>query len=157
MHEAILRSNNGRQTLRLVFLRALRGEPPARLCDLYFGSEDYDGDHDRDHAVALHALTLGSDTLRQLREDLLEHVDLPLERMARARLIGRFDLATRLHEQIEFIFGPREGIADSPMPVFTLRLAVGVIELETHFVTDQSCLRQFAEELGVALAARSGV
>jgi hypothetical protein len=55
-------------------------------------------------------------------------------------------------QSIRVRFGPRDTISKHH-PVFSISFSAGALEGEFYFVTDQSCLALFVEELSTELAS----
>jgi hypothetical protein len=66
-------------------------------------------------------------------------------------LIGHFQLARLPHQTVNVRFGARSDTIQSLNPVVSINFSAGTLHGQFHFVTDQSCLSIFAEELSTQL------
>jgi hypothetical protein len=98
-------------------------------------------------SVRVENIWLASKELRALLDHTARWLALPLAELEPRRLDGAFDLAGLPGDQLLITFGEREDTVASKNPVVTIAFAAGSLRGEFHFVTDQSCLGQFAYSL----------
>jgi hypothetical protein len=90
--------------------------------------------------------------LEKLRGHIARWSILPLDRLVADDLDGEFELACLPYQKICIRFGSRrDTIADDSHPVVSVLYSAGAMQGEFHFVTDQSCLSLFCQELSVEL------
>jgi hypothetical protein len=70
-----------------------------------------------------------------------------MDKLLTCDLTGSFGLARLPGQQIELRFGPRPDVVTTPNPVVSVLFSAGSLKGEFHFITDQSCLNLFAQEL----------
>ena len=75
-----------------------------------------------------------------------------LDHLIAEDLNGGFELARLPWQSIHIRFGPRSDTVSNLNPVVSITFSAGTLRGEFHFVTDQSCLGLFAQELSIALA-----
>jgi hypothetical protein len=149
---ATLPSNSGDAQLTLEFK-----SPAEYASDSGFEStilirgRHWDGDHTFPLSTSLEGIWLRSADLIGLRDDITRWNCLPLDHLAAEDLNGSFELARLPGQSIHIRFGPRQDTVSNRNPVVSIAFSAGVLRGEFHFVTDQSCLALFAQELSVAL------
>jgi hypothetical protein len=82
-----------------------------------------------------------------LRKHLQDWLRLPLQALEPELLDREFTFTRLPGQDLTIRFGAREDTIDGRKPTVTVRAAAGPLTGEWHFVTDQSCLGQFEEEL----------
>lgn len=100
-------------------------------------------------SVFIDGLWLRAMDLIALREHISHWLQLPFDSQD---LNGEFQLARLPGQGIHIRFGARPDTHDSFHPVITISFSAGALQGSFHFVTDQSCLRLFVQELSMALA-----
>lgn len=115
--------------------------------------EHWDGDHTFPLRVSVENLWLGSAHITVMLTHIQNWIDLPIEQLATTELVGEFALAAHSGQELTLNFGPRVGVIASRNPVVSVQLVAGTLRTQFHFVTDQSCLRLFADNLRSALLA----
>jgi hypothetical protein len=151
MREAVLSSNNGSHALRLALLNPAKWHDDAGFdAELRLDHAHWDGEHPHAGSTWVPGLWLNAGALRELREQILGYVDLPLAQLARAVFTGTFELAGQAGQSLRLHFGPRADLVHGPLPALGIDVCEGTFSAHLHFVTDQSCMRIFAEGLGVA-------
>ena len=116
---------------------------------LRIASTHYDGDHDQPSVVSIEGLWLRLGSIQSLAAAIQRWVDQPLEALAGSAFSGHFPLARLEHQSLDLRFGPRADTISGSNPVVTASFSAGPLRGDIHFVTDQSCLRNFAADLGV--------
>ncbi|MEM6280498.1 MAG: hypothetical protein AAF733_13530 [Verrucomicrobiota bacterium] len=146
---SILRSNKGKSELEIELIPTFdyaheRGwEGKVRVSGSF-----WDGDHDRPVGSEMEGLWIHAETLRMMQKHLKSWISLPLSELGNAVLQGEFELARIPGQKFLLVFGEREDTINSGHPVVSIELQVGSShQVKAHFVTDQSCLRLFVEEL----------
>ena len=76
---------------------------------------------------------------------------MPLKQLAVAELLGELELARVPGQRLLLRFGPRDDTVSTRNPVVTVKVSAGSVQAECHFVTDQSCLTLFAQDLSHAM------
>jgi hypothetical protein len=74
-------------------------------------------------------------------------LDLPLVELATTELVGKFELAKVPGDGFCLSFGRREGTISGIHPVISITIKTSALQVELYYVTDQSCLRLFSDEL----------
>ena len=150
---ATLPSNSGDAQFVIEF-----GSPSEYACEVGFESNvsisgrHWDGDHTFPLSSSIQGLWLRSEMLKKLYDHITRWTILPLDRLVADDLDGEFELACLPAQQICIRFGSRrDTIADDSHPVVSVLFSAGVMQGEFHFVTDQSCLSLFCQELLVEL------
>jgi hypothetical protein len=111
-----------------------------------FSSPYWDGDHSHPIDLRFDGFWVDKRALMEMQNFLSDYVNQPLKELGSTILTGEFDLSNKAGN-LSVSFGPRADTIDSRKPVFTSRIKAGYISAEIHFVTDQSCISQFVEEL----------
>ncbi len=83
----------------------------------------------------------------ELRDRVEEWLRLPLQTLDPERLDGEFTFTRLPGQRLTLRFGARQDTVDERKPTVSVFAAAGSLVAEWHFVTDQSCLRLFAQEL----------
>ena len=120
-------------------------------CDVRFVGHYWDGDHEHPYCIHFDGLSLKQDEMPKLRDHLRNWLDQPLQQLAANALRGIFELANVWGQSVVLKIGPRDDTIDERKPVITVELKVGGVPVEMHFVTDQSCLAMFVDELGESM------
>jgi hypothetical protein len=115
--------------------------------------EHWDGDHTFPFSTSIEGLWLRAADIVALRDHIARWIRQPLERLIADDLSAEFQLARLPGQSIRVRFGRRDDIISERHPVFTVCFSAGALQGEFHFVTDQSCLALFAEELSTELAS----
>jgi hypothetical protein len=150
---ASLSSNNGEAQI-VVELRA-----PAACADdsgyestLHLCGRHWDGEHSFPFTTSIEGLWLRATDLQALHEHISRWLRRPLDCLIADDLNGAFQLATLPGQCIHVRFGPRPDTISNLNPVVTLTFSAGAYQGEFHFVTDQSCLAVFSQDLSVEFA-----
>jgi hypothetical protein len=109
-------------------------------------------DHPFPFSASVGGLWLRSADLAALRDHIARWTALPLDRLDAGSLIADFELASLPGQSVYVCFGPRPDTISHLNPVISIVFSVDALYGEYHFVTDQSCLSLFAQELSEALA-----
>ena len=135
------------------------GSPSEYACEMGFESsisvrgEHWDGDHTFPFSTSIQGLWLQAEKLNKLREHVSLWTALYLDRLIVDDLDGEFELACLPGQRVCVRFGSRrETIADDSHPVVSVAYSAGALQGEFHFVTDQSCLSLFCQDLLTELA-----
>ena len=106
----------------------------------------WDGDHEHPISLRLEGIFMSRGELMRLCNRIDAWVDQPLEDLARAEFAGQFRFNVP-SQDILLKFGKREDLITAQNQAITLRIESGRFSSQTSFVTDQSCLRLFSQEL----------
>lgn len=120
---------------------------------IQFDGRHWDGDHTHPVSAAADVVWLRCADLESLCEHIQRWVSLPLTDLRVERLSGEFELAGLPGQRVWVRFGERSDTIASLNPVVSLVLAAGPFFSEFHFVTDQSCLGSFLNDLITDIAA----
>lgn len=115
--------------------------------------QHWDGDHTFPFSTSIEGLWLRAADIFALRDHIARWIRQPLELLVAADLSAEFQLARLSGQSIRIRLGPREDTISDRHPVFTISFSAGALQGEFHFVTDQSCLALFVEELSTELAS----
>ena len=110
-------------------------------------SSHWDGDHTFPLCLKVDGFWLSRSDLMAVQTLLASWISQPLPKLATSVLVAEFELARLPSQSLMLIFGPRKDTIDERKPVFTVKLKAGAFQVESHFVTDQSCLALFSDEL----------
>jgi hypothetical protein len=150
---ATLPSNNGEAQFAIEL-----GAPAEYAHDSGFESSitlrgrHWDGDHTFPFSTSIEGLWLCATDIVALRDHIARWTRQPLERLIADDLSAEFQLARLPGQSIRVRLGPRDDTISDRHPVFTISFSAGSLQGEFHFVTDQSCLALFVEELSTELA-----
>jgi hypothetical protein len=150
-----MRSNSGDALARwAVQGTAGSGHSLSLVCDLYLSSP-YAGSAADIEAVQVvfRQLSLSRSTLEAMEQRLRAWADLPLSELARTPLVASFEAGHTFDNHAAFQFEPRADVISGPNPVVTFKLFLGKLQGEFVFVTDQSCIRLFCDQVRVSLDA----
>ncbi len=115
--------------------------------------EFWEGGHDQRLSLTVEGFFLKKSALNILRQRLKEWVELPLEAMTATPLRGQHKLAYDHRQAFDLFFGPRNDVIATRHQVISIDLCAGRLQAQYYFVTDQSCLRMFADDLSALLNA----
>jgi hypothetical protein len=118
--------------------------------------QHWDGDHTFPFSTSVKGLWLRAADIVALRDHVTRWLRQPLDRLVADKLNAEFQLARLPGQNICVRFGPRAETISDHHPVFSISFSAGALQGEFHFVTDQSCLALFVEELSTALVGVSG-
>ena len=110
----------------------------------------WDGDHEQSATFSADNLVLSTARLRELKDRI--EAWLGSTQVGNVAFSGEYSLAADGYSRLDLIFGPRKDvIASHDKPVVTVGFNVGRVSGEFFFVTDQSCLRLFADDVVLAI------
>lgn len=156
MVEAVLNSNRGSDSLTLELGDRFDWQGEAGVeAVLRLDGQHFDGDHERELRLVVEGFCLRAKALSVLHREVREWLSLPLGQLAVSPLRGTHVLCLNPHQRLDLVFGERHDTIAERHPVVTIAYRAGKLEGEYHFVTDQSCLRLFAESLGRPLSEAS--
>jgi hypothetical protein len=118
---------------------------------IHIRGRHWDGDHTFPFSTSIEGLWLRAADVVALRDHIARWIGQPLERLIADELSADFQLARLPGQSIRARFGPRDDTISDRHPVFSISFSTGALHGEFHFVTDQSCLALFAEELSTEL------
>ena len=151
---ATLPSNSGREQLVIELgAPAEYAHDPGFESSITLRGEHWDGDHTFPFSTSIEGLWLRTTDIVALRDHIARWLRQPLERLIADELSAEFQLARLPGQSICIRLGPRDGTISDRHPVFTVYFSAGALQGEFHFVTDQSCLALFAEELSTELVS----
>lgn len=120
-------------------------------CSIKINARIWDGDADQTATFSADKLVLSGARLRQLKHEIEDWLGSP--HVSTVAFSGEYSLAADAYSMLDLISRHRKDIiASKDRPVVTIRLKVGRVVGEFSFVTDQSCLRLFVDDLGTAIA-----
>jgi hypothetical protein len=114
---------------------------------IHLRGRHWDGDHTFPFSTSIDGLWLRAAHLTALREHVTRWLRQPLEGLVAGDLSADFQLARLPGQSVHVRFGPRPDTISNLNPVVSITFSAGALQGEFHFVTDQSCLRLFAQEL----------
>lgn len=115
-------------------------------CALRINARIWDGDHEQSATFSLENLVLSAARLRELKDRIETWLGSP--NVGSVAFSGKYSLAADSYSTLDLIFCPRNDvIASDDKPVVTIAFHVGRVRGEFCFVTDQSCLRIFADDV----------
>lgn len=115
----------------------------------------WDGDHTHPIVISVAGIWLSVADLRKLRDHVIGWNSLPLDQMDPSLLDGIFDLATLPGQKACLSFGPTSNVISGMNPLVSILVDAGPLSSRYCFVTDQSCLALFAEELSNAIKSQT--
>ena len=119
-------------------------------CAFTINARIWNGDQKQSATFSADNLVLSAARLRELRDRI--EAWLGSTQVGTAAFSGEYSLAADGYSRLDLIFGPRKDvIASNDKPVVTVGFNVGRVSGEFWFVTDQSCLRLFVDDVIRAL------
>jgi len=150
--EATLHSNAGNASLAFTFEHRESHEGDAGfVVSVRIRGQHWDGDHTRELMTLLSHLWFRQSDVVQLRDHMATWLRLPLEALDPTGLDGEFRLTRLPGQELLVTFGERADVISDRKPVLTVSFAAGRLEGSFLFVTDQSCLNIFVDELSAAI------
>jgi hypothetical protein len=145
---ATLPSNSGNSELRVEFgSPAEYAHDPGFECSIHLHGRHWDGDHSFPFSASIEGIWLRSADLAALRDHIAHWTSRSLEQLVAEDLSGNFELARLPGQSVHLRFGSRPDTISDLNPVVSITISAGAIRGEFHFITDQSCLSLFAQEL----------
>ncbi|HEU4714551.1 MAG TPA: hypothetical protein VFS76_23505 [Pyrinomonadaceae bacterium] len=108
-------------------------------------------DHTFPFSVSIDGLWLRAAELTALHDHISRWLHQPLDHLVAADLSAEFQLARLPGQSVHIRFGPRADTISGRHPVVSITYLAGALHGEFYFVTDQSCLGGFVEELSAAV------
>jgi hypothetical protein len=153
---ASIRSNRGDSELSIRFDSAYTVESDRGFHSTITVAEEYwDGDHDLPVKIDLDGFWLSREQLTEMSHYLTDWCNRPLEQLAASHLQRDFELCRLPGQSAMLSFGPRADTIDERKPVLTIALKLGRLTTGIHFVTDQSCIAIFANELAKLISGHA--
>jgi hypothetical protein len=152
---AILPSNSGDAFLRIDFIeQESPNDSRDRMTDLEIVVPNWgSGYPPQPCQIKIRGLRFRTERLRVMLHALDEWLNLPIDKVARNKFTGAFELGSeRRFGRLLLSFGDREGIISDLNQLVSI-VTEGALRAECHFVTDQSCMRLFADDLRSTIAA----
>lgn len=119
-------------------------------CSVSIRARIWDGDDNQFARLSADKIILSGAGLRQLKDDIENWLE--SSRVGTDAFSGEYALAANGYSMLDLIFRHRKDIiASHDKPVVTIRFRVGRAEGEFCFVSDQSCLRLFTDDLAAAI------
>jgi hypothetical protein len=118
---------------------------------IHIRGRHWDGDHTFPFSNSIDGLWLRAADLNALLDHVSKWLRQPLDSMVAEDLSADVRLAWLPGQNVHLRFGPRPDTTSSLHPVVTITFSAGALQGEFHFITDQSCLTGFAQELSVDL------
>lgn len=145
---AKLKSNDGGSLLEIIFeSKSEYAHEPGFESTVCVKGRHWDGDHTFPQIISIEGLWLRIKELRELRNHIGRWTDQALDELRIEDLSEEFELARLPHQSLRLLFGPRPDTISDSHPVVSISLAAGPMKAEYHFLTDQSCLSLFSDEL----------
>ena len=146
---ATLPSNNGNSQFVVELLAPAEHDShgPGFESAIHLRGRHWDGDHEFPFTTSIDGFWLRTADLNALRDHLSRWLRQPLDRLVSDDLSADFQLARLPGQSLHIRFGPRADTISERNPVVTIAFSVGALRGEFHFVTDQSCLTLFAQDL----------
>lgn len=113
--------------------------------------QHWDGDHTFPFTTSVEGLWLRASDLKALRDHIKRWLQAPLSGLLAADLDGEFRLARLPGQRLDIQFGGQADLVSESKPVVAIKLTFGAFQIEFRFVTDQSCLAGFTQELAAKL------
>ena len=114
---------------------------------IHLRGRHWDGDHTFPFSTSISGLWLRVTDLTALRDRITGWLRQPLECLVARNLIADFQLARLPGQSVSIRLGPRPDAMSDLNPVVSIAFSAGALQGGFHFVTDQSCLTIFAQEL----------
>lgn len=123
--------------------------------ELNINGQHWDGDHEHAIRITAESIFLSCDRLRELVNRI--HGWLNSDDCGRLPFIGEFPLTNETaNAELNLIFAARsDTISSEDKPVVTANYRIGRMTGEFSFVTDQSCLKLFADEVNRAFTTNT--
>jgi len=149
---AVLRSNSGEDELRIELCAPEEYASDAGFeAHLSIRGTHWDGDHTFPFTASVEGVWLRYADLTALRDHVAQWTAQPLEHLDEATLTRDFELARLPGQRLSIRFGPRDDVVTTLNPTVSVTFSAGALRGGFHFVTDQSCLKMFTDELSVDL------
>jgi hypothetical protein len=146
---ATLSSNDDEARFVIVFSApAHYAHDPGFESSIFLRGSHWDGDHTFPFSTSIEGVWLRTADLKALREHITHWLDQPLECLMAKDLSADFRLACLADQDLSVRFRPHPDMTSELNPVVSITFSAGVLQGRFHFVTDQSCLTLFAQELG---------
>jgi hypothetical protein len=104
-------------------------------------------------STSISGLWLSAPSLTSLRDHISQWLRQPLRHLIADDLSAGFELAQLYNQSVHVRFGRRDDTISDMKPVVTIAFLAGALQGEFHFVTDQSCLALFVEELSAEISS----
>jgi hypothetical protein len=114
---------------------------------LHLRGRHWDGDHTFPFCTSIEGLWLRKADLTGLREHISSWLSKLLDGLITDDLNADFELARLPGQSLHIRFGQRPDTISGRHPVITISFSAGKLRSEFCFVTDQSCLALFVQEL----------
>ena len=138
-----LHANMSDESLELKVISKMPGKID---CSVTINARIWDGDHDQSTSLMVDHLVLSASRLCELRKQIEAWLD--SKNVGTVAFSGEYSLAAQGSSRLDLNFGTRmDVIASGDKPVVTVIFKTGRINGEFCFVTDQSCLKLFAEDV----------
>ena len=150
-----LNSSSGRESVCWQVLSHGHG---AFVCDILLSGEYFgatlggDPAGPRDYTLVLKNLSIGVEELGRLAAFLNSWLELPMAEQAQHPPTFECAVGGLFDQVVIMDLRERNDVLSGGKPVVTFRYITGRLTGELSFVTDQSCLRELSEGIGVALA-----
>jgi len=145
---ATLRSNSGTSDLSIELISASEYAHDRGFdVSVQLRGSHWDGEHEHPFLTSVEGIWLRLADLAALREHMVQWLNGPLECLIAEHLDAEFELACMCEQKLGVRFGSRQDTISHFNPVVSITLCAGATRNEFHFVSDQSCLGIFAQEL----------
>jgi hypothetical protein len=150
---ATLPSNNGDARLEIRLGKSSEyAHDPGFESSVNLHGLHWDGDHTFPFSASVEGIWLRTADLMELHNHISHWTGKPLDRLAVEDLESDFELARLPGQRVRISLGSRPDTVSDRNPVVSISFSSGAFRGEFHFVTDQSCLGLFTQELYVELA-----
>jgi hypothetical protein len=147
-----LRSNDGESAIALDLKRRFTyATEPGFEGSMQICGRHWVGDHTDDINVSIAGIWLRAEDLRELRSVVAGWLARPLSELNAELLQGEFQLARMPGQSVRIRFGSRPDVIGGRHVVVTVAFVAGPLSGEYYFLSDQSCLQSFSDELNAAL------
>lgn len=145
---ATLRSNDGESMLELSFENKSEYAHEAGFeSTVTVKGRHWDGDHTFPSSLSIEGMWLRTKELKELEAHISRWTNRSLSDLRIEELNREFELACLPEQSLRIALGDRSDTISDSHPVVTISLTAGPMKGEYHFLTDQSCLSIFSDEL----------
>jgi hypothetical protein len=152
---ATLRSNSGELQFAVALGRPLEyAHERGFESSLDLRGRHWDGTQTFPYSTTIEGIWLSCAEVMALRDHIARWTALSLDRLDVDDLSGTFKLARLPGQCADVCFGARSDTISGLNPVISITFSAGALHGVFHFVSDQSCLSLFVQELSAELDCR---
>ncbi len=144
---AKLSSNSGAAHFVIEGTHAEYAHDPGFEGSITIRGQHWAGDHTFELGTSIDGMWLRAADVAALHDHIARWLRQPLDRLIAVDLNAEFELARLPSQSVKLRFGARDDTISGRHPVVSISFSAGALQGAFHFVTDQSCLALFAEEL----------